>query len=57
MEGTEDWPGSPIIRVPDGFTAYDKIVIQEGSKTVREVLDWLQEHRGMSVELAFTITC
>jgi len=39
----------PIKMNPSGFTCYDKVVIDEDSMTVQQVVDWLAEHHKIDV--------
>ena len=44
----------PVTMLPEGYTNYDKIVIQEGSKTFGEMFAWLQESKGVEITM---VTC
>lgn len=44
----------PITCLPEDFTVYDKVVIQEGSLTFQKLFDWLKEHHGVEISM---VTC
>jgi len=37
--------------IPEGFTNYDKVVINQGSMTVQALLDWLRENKGVQINM------
>jgi len=37
----------PITMVPEGYTCYDKVVIDEGSLTFEGIMAWLDKNRGI----------
>ena len=36
--------------IPEGFTCYDKIVLQEGSKTFKDLFAFLKKHYNVNIE-------
>ena len=44
----------PITMLPEGFTNYDKIVLQQGSMTFQQIFDYLRENKGVDVSM---VTC
>jgi len=32
--------GGPITMIPEGFTVFDKVDLNEGSMTVQQLMDW-----------------
>ena len=44
----------PITCIPEGYTNYDKIVIQEGSMTFQQLFDWLKDNKGLEISM---VTC
>ena len=44
----------PVTMLPEGYTNYDKVVIQEGSKTFQELFTWLTENHGVEITM---VTC
>lgn len=41
--------------VPEGWTVYDRIVINEGSMTVQQLFDWFEKNMNLEVDSVFTI--
>ena len=46
--------GCPITMLPEGFTNYDKIVLQQGSMTFQQIFDWLRENHAVDISM---VTC
>ena len=44
----------PITMLPEGFTNYDKVVLQQGSMTFQQIFDWLRENKGVDISM---VTC
>ena len=44
----------PITMLPEGFTNYDKIVLQQGSQTFQQIFDWLSANHGVEISM---VTC
>ena len=44
----------PIKCLPEDYTCYDKVVIDEGSKTLQELNDWLAAAKGVEITM---VTC
>ena len=44
----------PITMLPEGFTNYDKIVLQQGSMTFQQIFDWLRENKAVDISM---VTC
>ena len=44
----------PITMLPEGFTNYDKIVLQQGSMTFQQIFDWLRENHAVDISM---VTC
>lgn len=44
----------PVTALPEGFTNYDKVVIQEGSLTFQQLFDWLRDNKGVDISM---VTC
>ena len=44
----------PITCLPEGYTNYDKVVIQEGSLTFQALFDWLKANKGVDITM---VTC
>ena len=44
----------PITCLPEGYTNYDKVVLQQGSMTFQQIFDWLQANKGVEVSM---VTC
>ena len=44
----------PVTALPEGFTNYDKIVLQNGSMTFQQLIDWMAQNKGVEVQM---ITC
>jgi ubiquitin-activating enzyme E1 len=43
--------------LPEGFTNYDKVVIQEGSKTFQELMDWLRTNKNVEINMVSCGQC
>ena len=41
----------PVTCIPEGYTNYDKTVLQQGSMTIQQLLDWLRENKAVDVNL------
>ena len=44
----------PVTCIPPEFTVYDKVVINEGSLTLQQVIDWFTQNKGVEIAM---ITC
>ena len=44
----------PITMLPEGFTNYDKVVLQQGSMTFQQIFDWLRDNKGVDISM---VTC
>ena len=44
----------PITMLPEGYTNYDKVVLQQGSMTFQQIFDWLRENKGVDISM---VTC
>jgi len=44
----------PVTMLPEGFTNYDKVVINEGSLTFQQLFDWLKANHGVDINM---VTC
>lgn len=44
----------PITCLPEGYTCYDKVVIDEGSLTLQQLSDWLAANKGVDISM---VTC
>lgn len=44
----------PITCIPEGYTNYDKIVLQQGSMTFQQIFDWLRENKAVEISM---VTC
>ena len=46
--------GTPVHAIPEGFTSWDKVVVDEGNITLQELVDHLEERLGIEIQI---ITC
>ena len=44
----------PVTMIPEGWTTYDKVVVNEGSLTVQAFINWFETNMGVKVSI---ITC
>lgn len=44
----------PITCLPEGYTIYDKVTINNGSMTFQQLFDWLKENKGVEISM---VTC
>uniref|UniRef100_A0A7S3HZG7 Ubiquitin-activating enzyme E1 C-terminal domain-containing protein n=1 Tax=Favella ehrenbergii TaxID=182087 RepID=A0A7S3HZG7_9SPIT len=44
----------PITCIPEGYTNYDKIVVEQGSITFQQLFDWLKDSKGLEISM---VTC
>lgn len=44
----------PVTCIPEGFTNYDKVLINEGSMTFQALFDWLKNNKGLDISM---VTC
>ena len=44
----------PITCLPEGYTNYDKVEINEGSLTFQGLFDWLRDNKGVEISM---VTC
>ena len=44
----------PVTMIPEGYTNYDKIVLEQGSMTFQQIFDWLREHKAVEITM---VTC
>lgn len=44
----------PIKMLPEGFTCYDKVTINEGSMTFGQLFEWLKTNKGVEISM---VTC
>lgn len=41
----------PIKMLPEGYTNYDKVEVNEGSLTLQQMLDWMKTNKGVEISL------
>ena len=44
----------PVTMIPEGYTNYDKIVLEQGSMTFQQIFDWLRENKAVEITM---VTC
>jgi len=44
----------PVTMLPEGFTNYDKVFINQGSMTFQQLFDWLKANHGVDITM---VTC
>ena len=43
--------GGPVKAIPEGFTSWDKVVVDEGDVTLQELVDHLEETLGIEIQI------
>lgn len=43
-----------LTMIPEGFTNYDKVVINDGSMTVKALFDWLRDNKGVRIDCLYS---
>jgi len=41
----------PVRCIPEDYTIYDKVVVKEGSLTLQQFMDWMQQHYQVDVSM------
>ena len=41
----------PITMLPEGYTNYDKVTLQQGSMTFQQLFDWLRDNKGVEITM------
>lgn len=43
--------GTPVHAIPEGFTSWDKVIVDEGNVTLSQIVDHLEESMGIEVQI------
>lgn len=46
--------GGPVKAIPEEYTTYDKVTINEGSLTLQQFIDWMKDNKGVEIQM---VTC
>lgn len=44
----------PVTAIPEGYTNYDRVDVNQGVMTVQALIDWLKDNKGLEISM---ITC
>lgn len=46
--------GGAVVAIPEEYTTYDKVTINEGSLTLQQFIDWMKDNKGVEIQM---VTC
>lgn len=41
----------PVTMLPEGYTNYDKVVLEQGSMTFQQLFDWMRDNKGVEITM------